>query len=181
MEMQPTATYDYEGPPSAKQTSRIQYSPCNMQRSTTTDSNFYTNLDPESTTNGQGSDGLISQNPQQVNKGELKQVKKSMRFIKACLIGMTAGLIILTLAVTIFSLVSTDVIAITTSKELEGISKLKAMIHNLTDNQKNLSTKIDIVIGNQWKIGSMDCKNGGSLIMTGGLFLTFLSHFENKK
>ena len=165
MEMQPTSAYNYVGPPSANQTARKQHSGSrNMLRSTTTDSNFYTNLDPESTTNGQGSDGLISQNPQQVNKGELKHVKKSMRFIMACLIGMTAVLMILTLAVTLFSLVSTDVIAITTSKELEGISKLKAMIHNLTDNQKNLRAKIDIMYDIIPK-----CKNGGSLTMTRGL------------
>ena len=143
MEMQPTATYDYVGPPSANQNTRIQNSPPNMQRSTSTDSNFYTNLDPESTTSGQG-DGLIPQNLQLVNRDELMQIKKSMRFIKACLIGMTVVLLILILAVTLFSLVSTKVIAITTSKET----------------------------GNQWKLGSL-CKNGGSLTMNGGLILTF--------
>ena len=143
MEMQPTATYDYIGPPSANQNSRIQHSgPRKMQRSTTTESNFYTNLDPESRKSGQGGDGLIpQQNPQQVNNGELVQVKKSMRFIKACLIGMTAVPIIFLLAVTIFSLVSTNVIAITKSKDSEDISNLKAKIHILTDNLKNYVKK----------------------------------------
>ena len=140
--MQPTATYDYIGPPSANQNSRMQHSgPRKMQRSTTTESNFYTNLDPESRKSGQGGHGLIPQSPQQVNSGELKQVKKSMRFIKACLIGMTAVPIIFLLAVTIFSLVSTNLIAITKSKESEDISNLKAKIHILTDNLKNYVKK----------------------------------------
>ena len=70
--MQPTATYDYVGPPSANQTARVPKSPRNMQRSTTTDSNFYTNLDP--VTSGQGGDGLMPQSRQKVNTDELKQV-----------------------------------------------------------------------------------------------------------
>ena len=165
MEMQPTAAYDYVGLPSANKNAGIQHSGSrNMQRWTTTESNFYTNLAPESTTSGQGGDGLIpQQNPQQVNNGELVQVKKSMRLIKACLIGMTVMLMILILAVTIFSLFLTNVIAITTSKETEDKSNLKAIIHNLTDNQKNhiknltkqsediseLRAKIDILTDNQ--------------------------------
>ena len=154
MEMQPTATYDYVGPPSANQNTRIQNSPPNMQRSTSTDSNFYTNLDPESTTSGQG-DGLIPQNLQLVNRDELMQIKKSMRFIKACLIGM---IVILLIAVTIFSLVSTKVYA-----ESEVISNLKDLIHILTGNQKNIS--------------SILCQNGGSFTTTGGLIHIFLSPF----
>ena len=160
MEMQPTATYDYEGPPSANQSARIQNSPCNMQRSTTTDSNFYTNLDPEPTTSGQGENSPIPQNSQLVNRDDLKQVKKSMRFIKACLIGM---IVILLIAVTIFSLVSTKVNAITTSKESEVISNLKDLIHILTGNQK--------------KISFILCQNGGSFTTTGGLIHIFLSPF----
>ena len=72
-------------------------------------------------------------------------------------------IVILLIAVTIFSLVSTKVNAITTSKESEVISNLKDLIHILTGNQK--------------KISSILCQNGGSFTTTGGLIHIFLSPF----
>ena len=116
------------------------------KRSNTTGSNFHNNFDPQPT-NSQDANCQMSQKPLQAS-GELHQVNKSIRCIKACLIGMTA-LIILILALTIFALAFPKFIAIYCEESGDKIS----LMANL----------------------SMKCHNGGSLVtITGGLIFKFL-------
>ena len=62
------------------------------KRSNTTGSNFHNNFDPQPT-NSQDANCQMSQKPLQAS-GELHQVNKSIRRIKACLIGMIVQLAI---------------------------------------------------------------------------------------